>query len=140
MLEMVIVVVIIGVIAAIAIPRIGRLHARAYLNTAQRLEKELENGLAVYVAEHKEFPSDFTDYVAQKPEPGDAYFVNVTSLRRQLADPKADVFVDSKTIRLKFKNGLVAKYTIDSEGNISGEYSRAAGAAAGGADPINVGP
>ena len=44
-------------------------------------------------------------------------------IRLLMSNPQADVLQAGNTIRLEYKNGLVAEYRIDANGKITATYS-----------------
>ncbi|MCY2927739.1 MAG: type II secretion system protein [Planctomycetota bacterium] len=126
LLELVITVVIIGLLAAIAIPRFsaGGIQDRAYDDAAKQFGHDLDSGVSLYILDYKRPPSSFYSWVALGEGTGGSHYVKLGSVRHNLADPAADVMVDSQTLRLQFKSGLVAQFHIDNQGNITATYTK----------------
>jgi prepilin-type N-terminal cleavage/methylation domain-containing protein len=126
LLEMVIVVMILGVLAAIAIPRLtsGSVNDKAYMDVAMQFDHNLDSGVSMYLMNYKRPPTNFMSWVALGSGTGGTNYVRLGPLRRNLANPDGDIMVDGQTLRLVFKNGLTAEYRIDGSGNVSSTYSK----------------
>lgn len=126
LLELVITVVIIGLVAAIAIPRFSSagIQDRAYDDMARQFGHDLDSGVSMYLMDYKRPPTNFMSWVALGDGTGGSNYIKMGPVRHNLADPTADVMVDSQTLRLRFKNGLVAQYSIDGSGNVQATYTR----------------
>jgi prepilin-type N-terminal cleavage/methylation domain-containing protein len=119
LVEIIMVVVIIGLLAAVVIPKMFPVSDEAYRALAESVETSLKTGVTFYFASYLQPPTSFYNWVAFTDSGSAGNYVRLDSaLRSKLVDPNAEV-VDSGNcrIRLKFKNGLTATYTYDPAGN-----------------------
>jgi prepilin-type N-terminal cleavage/methylation domain-containing protein len=125
LVEILIVVVILGILAAIVVPQFADATEGTYDAVAKSFHRSLISGISVYLVAQKKYPPTFWSWVAADKGGSSLNAVVVDdSLRAQLANPTADVLSgDSKTITLNFKNGLAAVYTIGDNGRITAAYT-----------------
>ncbi len=125
LVEILITVTIIAILAGVVIPMYNNATGEAFLANAQTFEKTLQSGTSLYLSKFKRVPTYFWNWVAFSSGGSDRNLVRVDStIRSQLANPNADVAVDSNTLELTYKNGLVARYVIDSNGRITATYTQ----------------
>ena len=125
LVEVLIVVIVLGILAAVVIPQFADATGETYDVVAKSFHRALTSGIAVYLSAQKKFPSSFWSWVSYGGDGSDlnAVFINGT-IRSQLTNPTADVGSnDGKTITLNFKNGLKAVYTISDGGVINAAYT-----------------
>jgi len=124
LVEILIVVIILGILAAIVVPQFASASNPAYQTVAKSVEEALRSGVAMYLKTTHRFPSSFDQWVSYGGTGSNQNFVFIgNSIRSQLADPNALVGTTSQTIVLQFKNGLTGTYHIDSNGNITATYT-----------------
>lgn len=123
LLELVLVVVIIGIISAIAVPRLSSGTDNAYKAKAMQLDKSLENGIILYLREYGEMPKSFESWVGFTASASDNNYLNLEPIRPLVKDPTAGFRIDSQTIRIEFKSGLIVQYNIDTSGNLTSTYT-----------------
>lgn len=63
LIELAVVIAIIAVLAAVALPRFGDTTAQAELSNIKDLKSQLSSAAAIYTAEQASTPNAFTDYV-----------------------------------------------------------------------------
>lgn len=127
LVEILVVVVILGILAAIVVPRFARANEDPTYQVAKSLERALETAslFAMYSGERVDRPDDFSYFVGsgrggindQRPEA----VVLDNRIRSLLLDPEATL-VGSNTITLTFKTGLVATYELNN-GEITATYT-----------------
>ena len=125
MIELVIVVAIIGVLAAIAAAKLGRRPDGAYLASARNLERLLQDGATLYMAEMGRTPYGFRAWVAvsDRRAEGTSVHIHPNYVRALLRDPNAVVMPDRHTLRFEYANGLNVIFTISDDGSIIADYS-----------------
>lgn len=126
LVEIMIVVVVLGILASIVVGRYVKTTDSAYDAHAHTLEKTLQNGLSMYLANYKRPPSYFFNWVALSEGGSQRNYVRIDgSARAMLKNPAADVMSnDGRTLTMTYKSGLVATYTLDpSAGTISATYT-----------------
>ena len=122
LIEVLIVVVLLGILAALVVPQFSSATDEAYNSLAHSFESALRTGKNLYFSKHEKLPTGFSSWVGGSESSSSTNLVFVeTALRRKLQDPEASV-VESQRIALTFKNGLVATYTIDNTGTIRATY------------------
>lgn len=77
LIELVIVIVIIGILGAIAVPRMGMISTRSMANATHETYNRLEQGVLIYEADNQGFPPD-------PPSPGE-YMAELDGYIGQLA-------------------------------------------------------
>lgn len=124
--EIMIVVVTIGILAAIVVPRFSKAQDDARDEVAKAFTKSLENGVAMYVSQYGHVPSSFSTWVAYGSGGSRRNYVRLDqTLRTQLVNPQADLVSNSnRTITLNFPGGLVARYDLTSSGAIQTTLTR----------------
>jgi len=63
LIELAIVIAIIGILAAVAVPRFANMTGQAERAVGQSLESALSSASAIYVAQTRKAPTQFADYV-----------------------------------------------------------------------------
>lgn len=125
LLEVLIVVVIIGILASMVALRYDGVQDSAFMTSAKDIEKRLEAGATMYVSQYSRPPSSFYSWVAVGDGGTKKNYVRLggPDIRLLMKNPQTDVLQSGNTIRLEYKNGLVAEYRIDSNGKITATYS-----------------
>ena len=101
LIELMIVVAIIGILAAIAIPQYQNYVGRANIAAAVSTITANKTGLEEYVMEYGEFPDGTTPAVAYKPESGPDKGDAVAAVRGERAEDLGIVNPSFGTIKLK---------------------------------------
>ena len=124
LIELILVIVILGLLAAVVTPKMYSMTDTAYRSLAESMETSLKSGSTFYYGLTLHPPSSFYGWVALADGGSDLNIVRVGSdLRKHLADPQADVYNNGQIV-LHFKNGLNAVYSIDpNSGVISASYT-----------------
>jgi prepilin-type N-terminal cleavage/methylation domain-containing protein len=119
--EIMIVVVVIGILAAVIIPNFASGANDARHRVAETFGKTLETGSSLYVSQFGRVPTSFYNWVAYSEGGSTSNIVRVDSqMRRELADHNQNVMLNSGTrLELRFPGGMVARYDIDSTGKIT---------------------
>ncbi|MEM9348040.1 MAG: prepilin-type N-terminal cleavage/methylation domain-containing protein [Planctomycetota bacterium] len=123
LIELVLVVVIIGIISAIAVPRLSSGTDNAYKAKALQLDKSLENGIVLYLREYGELPKSFKSWVGATKDASADNYLNLEPIRPLMKDPSAAFSLNDQTIRIEFKSGLIVQYNIDNAGNLTSTYT-----------------
>jgi prepilin-type N-terminal cleavage/methylation domain-containing protein len=125
LVEILIVVIVLGILAAIVVPQFASSADDAYRVTALGFERALVSGVAVYLGSQKHYPANFFNWVAYSEGGSSTNIVRIgNNLRSQLTNPDDNVVNGAANIiTLHFRNGLVATYTIDNTGRIQGSYA-----------------
>lgn len=124
LLEILIVVMILGILAAIVVPRFSGATGQAYDVTARSFERSLQNAASLYFSKTKRMPTSFYNFVNFGGSGSEMNYISITgNLRSLFADPQATVATDDRTLDFTFKNGLRARYTIDADSVIRGTYT-----------------
>jgi prepilin-type N-terminal cleavage/methylation domain-containing protein len=124
--EILIVVVTIGILAAIVVPRFSKAQDDARDEVTKAFAKTLENGVVMYVSQYGHVPRSFHTWVALSASGSRRNYVRLDhSLRKQLTNPNADLASNlGRTITLSFPGGLVARYDLESRGAIRTTLTR----------------
>ncbi len=122
LVELVIVVLVLGIMAAIAAPRLFSIKDEAYLASAKSFEKNLRTAQLTYLQQQQSLPDNFTNWVSVTNKGNNQNLIELAPLRHNLADPNAQLLFEDR-ITLTYKNGLVVEYTIGDDGNIEVDYS-----------------
>jgi prepilin-type N-terminal cleavage/methylation domain-containing protein len=123
LVEVLIVVVIIGILASVVAVNYSRTSTEAFQALAHDFERQLRSGAAVHFSQTGLTPASFATFVDADPAPPSTGTVAVdANIRAELADPAAQV-VFGNQLRLTFRNGLEATYTIDAQGVIVAAYT-----------------
>lgn len=109
LIELAIVIAIIGILAAVAIPRFGNITSTAEHSLAENTLKSLRSAITFYIAEQKEMPAQFSDFVVVS---GSATGAKTLSLQRTLTHLKTNPTLSGNVTTLEFKGGGKAKYYI----------------------------
>jgi prepilin-type N-terminal cleavage/methylation domain-containing protein len=132
LVEILIVVVILGILAAIVVPKFAKASDEPVYQVAKNFEHLLELGVhqatihGCYGPAPGETPQTFSDFVnaggdkAVAETFGDTVLIK-SSMRRLFSNPSAQV-VDDHVLTLEFKTGLVAEYTL-LNGKITATYT-----------------
>ena len=125
LVEVLIVVVILAILAAVVVPQFASATNDAYTVVAKGFEQALQSGVSAYLQSQKKLPPHFWNWVAFSGGGTETNSVRIGSIvRSQLVDPSANVVSgDWKTITLHFKNGLTGTYTINDAGMITATYA-----------------
>lgn len=110
LVELMVVVVIIGILIAIAIPIYGGIQARARRNACYANQRIIDGAIAMYYAEEGEYPATGTDGVAalvgayleatpECPGEGDAYALELVG-----AGPQVRVAACSDTAHVSYRS------------------------------------
>jgi prepilin-type N-terminal cleavage/methylation domain-containing protein len=123
LVEVLIVVVIIGILAGVVMVNYSRSSTDAFRAIAEDFERQLRSGAAMQFSRSGLVPSSFATFVDADPAPPTTGTVTVdANIRTELQDPGAQV-VFGNELRLDFRNGLRATYTINAQGVIVATYT-----------------
>ena len=130
-IEIIMVIIILGILAAVAIPQFFNLQARSELGVARQFEGALKIAAANYINTRVlrglpgNPPTDLSYFVGADGTlggtPGWDTIVIDPSIRPLLVVPN-DTLLASNTITFNFRSGAVATYTLTA-GNISATYT-----------------
>lgn len=125
LVEIMIVVTVLAILAAIVVGRYVGTQDQAYHAHAQSFAKSLQSACSIYLANRKQYPTSFFQWVALSDGASTMNYVRLDgAARRQLENPSADVAnSDYTTLTLRYKNGLVATYTLGADGQITATYT-----------------
>ncbi|MFZ4576500.1 MAG: prepilin-type N-terminal cleavage/methylation domain-containing protein [Phycisphaerales bacterium] len=124
LIEILVVVVVIGILAAIVVPRFSDAAYKAREQVALDFEQSLEKGVAMYVAAHGKAPPSFYSWVSYGGGTTRNYVRIDSKIRNQLANPRADVVISANRIKFVFPEGYTATYDYQPGGRIHATYSR----------------
>jgi prepilin-type N-terminal cleavage/methylation domain-containing protein len=124
LVELIATIVVLGILAGIAIPTYRNYSDRAYRAMANDIEVKLKLGRTWYIGETQRLPMRMTSFISwNNPDNAMSFLGFGSDVRSSLADPGGDIGVDHNTVRLEYKNGLVATYTYDpATGAITATY------------------
>lgn len=133
LIELVIIIVVLGILAAVAIPKYYDIRSQALESTIKAFGASLKEAESIYLARsvlegsRRDPPvQTFWDYVAYSDGASSRNTITINgSIRSLLVDPSANVVSDDgRTITLNLKGGGVATFRIDpSTGAISENHS-----------------
>ena len=125
LVELVVVILVIGILAAVAAPKFLGTADQAFLSVAETFEDNLVNAEHLYALKLGRTPRSFMSWVGLDKDGSDMNVIKISpSLRSQLIDPSANVLDGTeKIITLNFANGLVATYTFETDGEITASYA-----------------
>lgn len=107
LIELAIVIAIIGILAATAVPKFTNLTNRAQETVAQSMLQSLQTSAAIYVAVQRVPPSTFSDFVVASGGATGQNILTLENVRGQLTGGTATI---SNPLVLKFTNGGTATY------------------------------
>ena len=116
--EILIVVVVIGILAAIVVPRFSDAAFKAREQVAIDFEKSLEKGVAMYVAQRGHAPTSFNNWVSFGGGSSRNYVRVDSGIRNQLANSNENVGITSTQIKFVFPEGYTATYNLQAGGRI----------------------
>lgn len=105
LIELAIVIAIIGILAAVAVPKFTDLTSQAERSVASSLLQSLQSAAAIYVAQERRPPVNFTDYVTiSGPTTGAA------TLTLENIDASAVPTIATTTLTVPFTGGTALYY------------------------------
>lgn len=107
LIELAIVIAIIGILAAVAVPRFANMTGNAEKSVAQGLQSSLQSASAIYVAQTKKSPTDFASYVTTASATTGAYTLSLADI----ADQGYTIGAIANTFQVTFSGGRTATYT-----------------------------
>lgn len=107
LIELAIVIAIIGILAAVAVPRFMNLTGTAQETVAKSLLQSLQSSAAIYVAQQRVPPSTFSDFVVASGGATGARTLTLENIKGQLSGGSATI---ANPLVLKFTNGGTATY------------------------------
>ena len=110
LIELAIVIAIIGILAAVAVPRFQDLTKQAQHTTAQSLLQSLQSAAAIYVAQQRVPPSEFADYVASGGTATGAMTLTLENISDQLSAAPVYAAGPPATLTLSYSNGDATYY------------------------------
>lgn len=125
LIELIAVIIVLAVLAGVALPRFFDHRNEAYESVATSVNRMLVSARNAYLGKTQSLPTSFWGWVAFNQWGSELNFARFDNdIRQNLADPDAMICsYDGQTITLEFKNGLVATYTINSQGDIAASYT-----------------
>ena len=111
LIELAIVIAIIGILAAVAVPRFSDLAGSAEQAVAESVLSSLQSSAAIYVAEQRQIPTQFADFVVAQGQPVAPQTMTLENVVGQLQGGAAPAIADP--LVLTFKSGGVATYTLN---------------------------
>ncbi len=133
LIELVMIIVVLGILAAVAIPKYYDIRGDALESTLRGFGASLKEAASIYLARavlegspRKPEVQTFWDFVAYAEGGSDRNTIVINnSIRSLLANPSADVVSgNGQTITFNLKGGASATYTIDpTTGAISESYT-----------------
>lgn len=121
LIELAIVIAIIGILAAVAVPRFMDLTKTAQLSVANGLLQTLHTSAAIYVAQQRVPPEEFDDFVVATGTASGASTVSLQNVQPQLQN----VNMSGTTMTLTFKKSgaltPVANYYLNGS-DVTAEY------------------
>lgn len=107
LIELAIVIAIIGILAAVAVPRFMNLTGTAQETVAKSLLQSLQSSAAIYVAQQRVPPTNFGDFIVASGAASGQRTLTLENIKGQLTGGSATV---ATPLVLKFSNGGTATY------------------------------
>ncbi|GEM_PF-1321113 len=124
LIEVLIVVVVLGILAGIVAVNYAGTTSEARLAIAKDFERQLRNGVALYISKMGRQPQSFYAFMSFGPTPSSQSFLSVDQhIRGEFDNPGADVGKDAYTIEMPFRGGAMATYTYEDDGSITAVYT-----------------
>lgn len=133
LIELVIIIVVLGILAAVAIPRYYDMQSAAMESTIRTFGGSLKEASTLYLSRavlegstRKPPVQSFWDFVALSEGSSDRNTISInSSIRSLMVDPAAEVMSsDGRTLTFNLRGGKVATYTISAtSGSISETYA-----------------
>ncbi len=133
LIELIIIIVVLGILAAVAIPRYFDMQAQAMEATIRTFGASLKEASTIYLSRaalegsaRNPLVQSFWDFVALYEGASDRNTIVInSSIRYLLTDPRAEVLSgDGRTITLNLRGSRVATYTINAAtGTITETYT-----------------
>lgn len=123
LIELAIVIAIIGILAAVAVPRFANMTNSAEKSVAQALQASLQSASAIYVAQQKKSPANFGSYVTTGSATSAVFTLSLADIIAQ----GYTVSAPAATIVVTFSNGKTATYTSSGADVLPVAYTPATG-------------
>lgn len=111
LIELAIVIAIIGILAAVAVPRFQNLTSQAEDSVARSLLQSLQSSAAIYVAQQRVPPVIFTDFITGSGQANGAMTLTLENVQAQIGG--AYVVPGADQMALTFTGGGVATYFLN---------------------------
>lgn len=119
LIELAVVIAIIAILAAVALPRFGNTTAQAELSNIKDLKSQLSSAAAIYTAENAETPADFTSYVGTGITPTNRETISVGRFGPNAQNSACTVAATTITCTGTFNRWDVT-YTFNAGGVVTG--------------------
>lgn len=107
LIELAIVIAIIGILAAAAVPKFTNLTSSAQQTLAKGLMKSLQSSSSIYIAQQRVAPTKFSDFVVASGDLTGGATLSLENVKGQLSGGAATI---ADPLVLKFTNGGTATY------------------------------
>lgn len=112
-------IIILGIVAAIAIPQFAKTQDRfeqltyeAQQTVAQSLKQSLTSGCAIYVAQQREAPEKFSDFITLQGPAIEAKTLTLESVKKEIIEPDSQSDLDGKSFEMEFNSGYKVTYIL----------------------------
>lgn len=122
LIELAIVIAIIGILAAVAVPRFANLTSSAEQSVAESVLQSLQSSAAIYVAEQRQVPGAFSNFVVATGPASAGKTMSLQAVTPQLNGGASGASVGTGTLALTFKGGGKATYYLDNT-DVTAAYS-----------------
>ncbi len=122
LIELAIVIAIIGILAAVAVPRFANMTNTAQNAVAQSLLQSLQTSAAIYIAQQRRIPTLFSNFIVASGAATGANTLTLENVRGQLTGTPT---ITANTMTLNFSNGGKATYYLNGS-DVTAGYTFAA--------------
>lgn len=110
LIELAIVIAIIGILAAVAVPKFINITGKAQESVAQSLLQSLQSSAAIYVAQQRVPPTQFSDFVVASGAASSTHTLTLENVKGQLNGNSATI---ADPLVLNFTSGGTATYYLN---------------------------
>ncbi len=121
LIELAVVIAIIGILAAVAIPRFADTTANAEASMIKDMKGTLTSAAAIYTAAQGTTPTDFSSYATRNAVASGAFTISV--LRFGPKNTGCNVVTTTLTCGSSFNKYTTATYTYNTDGSVTGTAS-----------------
>lgn len=119
LIELAIVIAIIGILAAVAVPKFTDLTKSAEGSVANSLLSSMQTSAAIYVAQQRVPPTKFSDFVTSGTTASTAYTLSLSNVLPRISGAPA---LGATSVTVTYRGGGTAVYTMSGT-DISGTFT-----------------